>query len=393
MATIFTCEHCDRLLSVPTDRPGAVICPYCRRRTKIPAALADLPSPRVPGRRFPSPADDDAPQPEPASSADSSVVMRRIAAAMPWVISAAVHVAVGLILMALVFIVISPADARAIPPPTVSVTSSIKPTFVQSGRRQDGRNNPKPQPTRPFSGREWAPSRLTPRPTQPDQPVIGIVGPISQSGRSGLNGPDDGDNGERLVRFVGTEASASNVVFVVDRSGSMHKTFGIVRRAIQDSISEMRWDPMARPDETAPVRQAFHVILFADGDPIEHDAMRLIPATLDNKADACAFIHTVEPGGQTDPIPALQRAFRVLTGADPDRPGRVIFLLTDGDFPDNQNVLDTVTRLNRSGDIMINTILFGHRSPEAQQVMQRIAGESGGRYNFIGLDQIQGDLR
>ncbi len=312
---------------------------------------------------------------------------------MPWVISAAVHVAVGLILMALVFIVIRPADARVIPPPEVSVTSLIKPILVQSGRRQEGRNSLKPQPARPFSGREWAPRRLPSRLTQLDQLVIGIVGPISESGRSGLNGPSDGDGGGRLVRFTGTEASASNVVFVVDRSGSMHKTFGIVRRAMQDSISEMRWDPMARSDETAPIRQAFHVILFADGDPIEHDAMRLIPATVDNKVDACAFIHTVEPGGQTDPIPALRRAFRVLAGADPNRPGKVIFLLTDGDFPDNQDVLDTVTRLNRSGDIMINTILFGHRSLEAEQVMQRIARESGGRYNFIGLDQIQGDLR
>ena len=188
------------------------------------------------------------------------------------------------------------------------------------------------------------------------------------------------------------EPGAANIAYVIDRSGSMHKTFGIVREDMISSIVRLIADEPGEPPDDR-VDQSFHVILFADGEPIEHDARRLVPATADNKASACTFLQAVQPGGQTDPIPALERAFAVLgRAADPSQ-GTVMFLLTDGDFPDNQEVLDTIHKLNRNKTVMINTILFGRRTAEAERIMDQIATQNGGRYKFVSLDEIEGDIR
>ncbi|HZL37835.1 MAG TPA: hypothetical protein VFC78_21130 [Tepidisphaeraceae bacterium] len=68
---------------------------------------------------------------------------------------------------------------------------------------------------------------------------------------------------------------------------------------------------------------------------------QLLPATPANKRRAMDFLEGSTAVGSTDPIPGLEAAFR-------QRP-QVIYLLTDGDFPDNDAVLRRICQLNKGG--------------------------------------------
>jgi len=179
--------------------------------------------------------------------------------------------------------------------------------------------------------------------------------------------------------FYGLSTNAHHVCYVIDRSGSMIDTFEIVRTETLISIGRLR--PF----------QDFHVILFADGggNNFELEHRRLVPAIDRYKEDSARFLEPVRGGGKTDPVPALNRAFDVLGNADPRRPGKVIYLLTDGAFPDSQKVLDTIRKRNTgaAGDVIINTFLYKNRPPEAVKVMKDIAAQNGGQYKFVGSDE------
>ena len=49
MAIEFRCEQCGKLLSVDAEPESRVKCPYCKAKVVVPAGLASLPTPQVPG--------------------------------------------------------------------------------------------------------------------------------------------------------------------------------------------------------------------------------------------------------------------------------------------------------------------------------------------------------
>ena len=175
--------------------------------------------------------------------------------------------------------------------------------------------------------------------------------------------------------FFGQGGNAHHVCYVVDRSGSMVDSFDSVRREMLLSIGRLE-----------PV-QDFHVILFAEGPPVENKPGRLVTATARHKQEAARFLESVRADGTNDPIPALERAFEILSKADPDRPGKLIYLLTDGNFPDNAAVVNFIRKRNRRKDVKIHTCLLGACPTEAVTVMTDIAAENGGRYKNVEADE------
>jgi len=313
---------------------------------------------------------------------------------MPWVISAACHVAAALVLMLVVFMVIRPADSDP-----VTRAMAFRPELTNNQTIQRQKQDPTPtggvkfpDPARDLT-RDWS-RRHGPQSAEPNLPIR--IGP-PPGGEVGLGETPGSGPYIGVPKLIDLPApGASHVVFVIDRSGSMHKTFGIVRREMESSILQLSWDDPDASHLTGrdePPGHTFHVIFFADGDPLEAAARQLVPANMDNKISACAYINSVEPAGQTDPIPALKRAFTVLAHAKKNARGKVIYLLTDADFPDNMAVLETITRLNERQGVMINTILFGRHSEQAEYVMKQIAKDSSGRYKFVSLDEIQGGVQ
>jgi len=210
--------------------------------------------------------------------------------------------------------------------------------------------------------------------------VIGAAAPlgleIDKNPAKLIGSPEDGENmfddppppppdcGNRLP----------DVVYLIDRSGSMIDTFDTVRREMLLSIAGL-----------APNRK-FHVVLFADGRPVEKSPRGMTPATEAAKVRLVKFLKPVRASGQTDPIPAINRAFDALAKGSAGKVA-IIHLLTDGVFPDNDAVLKTIRRRNASGRIQINTILYGNRPPIAEEVMSRIAAENYGKYRFISRDE------
>ena len=175
----------------------------------------------------------------------------------------------------------------------------------------------------------------------------------------------------------GTSASGNggHIVYLSDRSGSMIEIFDIVRVQLLLSIKHL-----------AP-KHDFHMILFAKGPPLEPPARRLMPATAHNKEVAAKFLASVRASGRTDPIPAMRRAFAVMARADKKRPAKLMYLLTDGDFPDNAAVLALLRKLNGRKEVIINTYLYGRRPRTAENVMRKIAKEHGGRYKYVSADE------
>ena len=93
---------------------------------------------------------------------------------------------------------------------------------------------------------------------------------------------------------------------------------------------------------------------------------------------------TSTTAGQTDPIPALELAFK-------QKP-QLIFLLTDGDFPDNNAVLSRCRELNKDHTVKINTIAFvgdSDNDVEFMKVLTDIAKENGGLFKKVSQDEVQ----
>lgn len=205
---------------------------------------------------------------------------------------------------------------------------------------------------------------------------VDLIGVNSASGGGSviLSGAQD-TGGSALApksKFFGSGGNAYHIVYVIDRSGSMLETFDAIRTEMLSSIGRLK------PE------QSFHVILLTDGIPQEMKARRLVPATQDNKLQAADFLSAARPEGRTDPIPALNRAFAVLRDADRGRRGKLVYLLTDGVFPDNDRVLRLIrTTKEQDKDIFINTYLYGSQSPQAVDVLKDIAAKAGGLYKYV----------
>ncbi len=170
--------------------------------------------------------------------------------------------------------------------------------------------------------------------------------------------PADGDASKKLAR---------RVVFAIDASGSMVNALGPVKVEVLKAVGGM-----------APA-QSFNVVFFQDEKAVSFDRAP-VPATKANLRKLAAFLDTVTTTGTTNPIPAIEQAMR-------QRP-EVLWLATDGDFPDNRAVRQAIRKLN-TWQCQVNTLLVVPPGVSATDsfvtAMWGIAQENGGRcYDLAG---------
>jgi hypothetical protein len=173
-------------------------------------------------------------------------------------------------------------------------------------------------------------------------------------GGLGLKGPIFGNSG-----------NARKIAFVCDASGSMLSKFSTLRRELSKSVQSLK-----------PV-QSFSLVFFQE-QTCMYLEQNLVMATPGNKLRADRFLETVVPRASTNPIPALELAFK----EKPD----LIYLLTDGDFPDNAAVLNRIHQLDKDATVKINTIAFvgdQDNDTDFMKLLQQIAKETGGVYRFV----------
>ena len=201
--------------------------------------------------------------------------------------------------------------------------------------------------------------------------VIGMGGAVGDSSADmGLPVSPSGGSA-----FFGTKSGGNmrHIVYVIDRSGSMVGYFPDVIGELCRSLARLNGD-----------KQDYHVILFAEGKPLEKNPPRLTSATRKNVTETAKWLEAdITCGGDTKAIPALERAFAVLKGR---KGGSLIYLLTDGDFKDpggNLAVLGYINNQNKDRKVHINTFLYGTRPKLAVEVMEKIADQNGGRYQYV----------
>jgi hypothetical protein len=165
---------------------------------------------------------------------------------------------------------------------------------------------------------------------------------------------------ERGAEFFALKSGpAARIVYVVDRSGSMTDSIDFVKFELKRSLADLAED------------QAFDVLFYSSGPPLEMPPQRLVPATAEWKQRAVTFIDDVIAQGETDPSKALERAFAL----QPD----AIYLLTDGEF--DRAIIGLVKRLNAAGKVKVHTIGFLYNMAEA--LLKDIAAQNGGQYKFV----------
>ena len=402
MTVDFRCENCGKLLSVD-EQPGSIVrCPHCRKKVTVPEGLAALPRPHVPPNAGPSAPPPPGQQPPPPPGAEGetgeeeeepveeTAVMGAMALIMPWVISVFLHL--GLVLV--MFFIVMLAVNTKIPP------EMIIPDAVLSTDNPGGVLHPKSEVvSKSQNERRTVVKRYTKREDQVDKgktketvQLLAASADGAAGGAAELGLTNSDAAGGPRSRFFGSGGNAYHIAYVVDRSGSMAPTFQQVQLEMLKSIAKLQ-----------PV-QDFTIILFSDNEFIEGPSKRLVFASLENKLAANNFLKDITASGSTTVLPALQRAFQVLKyPADPRKQGRLIYLLSDGDFEGmsggstynnmrgNEAVVhwlrDNNPKEEAKGKVHVNTFLYLTQDDTAKQVMQTIATENGGVFKFISPDE------
>ncbi len=189
----------------------------------------------------------------------------------------------------------------------------------------------------------------------------GQIAPFGVPGGGGGIGPK--------ANFLGISGNAKRVVYICDATGTMlGLKFDLLQKQLYKAIDILK-----------PI-QGFNVIFFRGGDSdaewAQPFSQELVVANPQNKQKIRQFIEGMtELGKGTNPLPALKQAFA-------QKP-QLIYFLTDGQF-DNvvgyEQVLAEVSRLNADKSVKINTIAFMSEDVKAEQALEKMARDNGGRY-------------
>ena len=194
----------------------------------------------------------------------------------------------------------------------------------------------------------------------------GDGGPLAMFGT-----PGGGGIGPKGPVF-GHGGNAKKIAFVCDASGSMLNKFSTLRSELSKTVHGLK-----------PI-QSFSIVFFQEQNCSALD-QSLVMATPENKLKAENFLtDKVTPHGETNPIPGLDLAFK--------QHPELIYILTDGDFPDNDAVLKRVRELNKDHKVKVNTIAFvgeGDNDTAFQEVLKTIAKENNGVYKYVRENEIQ----
>ena len=196
------------------------------------------------------------------------------------------------------------------------------------------------------------------------------LGQVSE-GLGGAGGGDIGDGmgigagggGGGAASFFGVEARGSRFAYIVDISGSMRgEKMAALKTELGESIKAML------------EHMSFVVICFqSDAVPLG-DRTRWMDSTEAGKRWAIEKITALESAGGTVPWPAFDIVLGVKPAPD------AIYFMTDGVF--DPVVADQLAVRNTgSRKIPIHCITFVDKS--AEELMRRIAAESGGTYAHV----------
>jgi hypothetical protein len=131
--------------------------------------------------------------------------------------------------------------------------------------------------------------------------------------------------------------------------------------------------------------RSFNFVFF------ESDKIRLldrkgtVAATDENRRRAERFLGGLTTTIASDPVKGLRAAFR----QSPD----VVYLLADGNFPDNDAVTGAIGRLNRGRRARVHTVLLvdgWDTDPALVATLREIAKQNGGTFRRVPVARLGG---
>jgi hypothetical protein len=182
----------------------------------------------------------------------------------------------------------------------------------------------------------------------------GALAPFGIPGGGGGIGPKS--------PFMGVSGNAMKVVYLCDSSGSMMNKFDTLRQELRKAADTLK-----------PI-QSFDIIFFSEDAYLALDKQLLL-ATPEAKRKAYEFLDKTAPHGSSDPIPGLRACFATQP--------QLIYMLTDGDFPNNNQVIEEIRKLNKDKKVKINTIAFADRGEQYEKMLKQISDENGGLFKFV----------
>jgi len=302
-----------------------------------------------------------------------------LTALLPWMTSALFHL--GVVVLALLLVWASALRE----PPRSPVAASISPLASQPSLKSVS------TPELPSDPARSAIDIPAPRPreplVQPSDPLIGPVGPLTPTeaaeGIRGL-GPPAGPRGTGMFDPpppTPNEATPARIVYVIDASGSLVEEMDFVLQELTRSLEDL------------DAKQRFAVIFFQRDLAIELRPAGLRLATAAAKADMRAWLSPgagrIRPGGTSNPLIALRRAFAY-------RPD-LVFLLSDnitgrGRYElDRDDLLRQVAALNRGVAAPVHTIQFLY--PDRLQTLREISARHGGSHRSVLAADLYGRER
>jgi hypothetical protein len=342
----------------------------------------------------------DAPAPEPTSRHDTpqSWLAHKV---LPFTSSLAVHAAVFMLAVVAAKVMIQSQTAI---PKDLSKEQTVIPISTLSrtpgGMVNVGESNPFTKMSQEHSADDATPEGLSAKRgpsldlvsarNQGDSatPLVlgaGRIGPGKNGEIGGARGGGNGDNGlpaifgpgpgggigPRNPIFGPGGGNVRRIVFVCDASGSMLNKMATLKDELSKAVQGLSFV------------QSFNIIFFHDESFVTLDGNQLVAATAQAKRSAAKFLDDVVPAGTTNPIRGLELAFR--------QNPQLIYLLTDGDFPDNKAVLDKIHELNKGNKVRINTIAFVNDSDTDKafrDLLKQVADESGGTFRDVNENQL-----
>jgi hypothetical protein len=230
-------------------------------------------------------------------------------------------------------------------------------------------------------------------------------------------GEGAGDGPKNATTFYGIPVTSKNVIFILDRSGSMTEpseweipmevATGAgapdVKKEGNRKIDVARWQ-LKRTISMLPDGTEFNIIFFNyEVVALAKDMLKISTST---RKQAFDFIDRSEPLGETNTYDALERAFSyVTTGTMGEKLAKggvdSFFLLTDGlpnagQVPRAQDILLKLREINKTRKVKIHTVgIFSTpRGPlkpgevnepeEGGKFLKQMAEDSGGKYTNAG---------
>lgn len=214
--------------------------------------------------------------------------------------------------------------------------------------------------------------------------------------------------GGGATTFYGIPVKSKNIIFVLDRSGSMAEpseweeggetieTGGVkggpkIELKGKRKIDVARWQ-LKRVLAQLPKGTRFNILYYNQGFEMMSQSM----VTLDDgsRSQAFSYIDSVEPEGGTNIFDPLEKALQFAeTGPD----GKLkkdsvdtIYLLSDGlpnsgQVPDPEQIRQRVRELNKIKKVAINTIFVGNKAAadfdQGCEFMKNLASENNGQFS------------